>query len=84
MPRPRPSVKRPPVSRCIVVAYAAVTSGCRVLWLVAAVAMPSVRGDRADRARERDRLLDVEALGDERAPEPERLAGGDLVEQLGG
>ena len=40
MPRPIPRVKRPPVSRCIVVAYDAVTSGCRVLWFVAAVAMP--------------------------------------------
>jgi hypothetical protein len=43
MPRPNPSVNRPPVRRCIVVAYAAVTAGCRVLWFVAAVAMPSVR-----------------------------------------
>ena len=42
MPRPSPSVKRPPVSRCIVVAYDAVTIGWRVLWFVAAVAMPSV------------------------------------------
>ena len=42
MPRPSPSVKRPPVSRCIVVACDAVTIGWRVLWLVAAVAMPSV------------------------------------------
>ena len=41
-PRPSPSVKRPPVSRCIVVANVAVTSGWRVLWFVAAVAMPSV------------------------------------------
>jgi hypothetical protein len=40
MPRPRPREKRPSVSLCIVIAYAAVTSGCRVLWFVAAVAMP--------------------------------------------
>ena len=42
MPRPSPSVKRPLVSRCIVVAYAAVTSGWRVWWFVAAVAIRSV------------------------------------------
>ena len=41
MPRPSPSVNRPPVSRCMVVAYEAVTAGWRVLWFVAAVAMPS-------------------------------------------
>ena len=40
MPRPSPSEKRPPVSRCIVIAKAAVTIGWRVLWFVAAVAMP--------------------------------------------
>ena len=40
MPRPSPSVKRPPVRRCMVVAYDAVTIGWRVLWLVAAVAIP--------------------------------------------
>ncbi len=39
-PRPRPSANRPPDSRCMVVANVAVSSGCRVLWLVAAVAMP--------------------------------------------
>ncbi len=32
----------PLVRRCIVVACDAVTIGCRVLWLVAAVAIPSV------------------------------------------
>ena len=37
MPRPIPSTNRPPVSRCIVVAYDAVTIGWRVLWLVAPV-----------------------------------------------
>ena len=42
IPRPSPSVNRPPVSRCIVVACDAVTIGWRVLWFVAAVAMPSV------------------------------------------
>ena len=36
-----PRVKRPRVSRCIVVANAAVMSGWRVFWLVAAVAIPS-------------------------------------------
>ena len=40
MPRPSPREKRPPVSRCIVIAKAAVTIGCRVWWFVAAVAMP--------------------------------------------
>ena len=49
MPRPSPKVNRPPVRRCIVVAYDAVTSGCRVLWFVAAVAMPSVRDARRPR-----------------------------------
>ncbi len=39
MPRPSPSVKRPPVSECIVEAYEAVTIGCRVVWFVAAVAI---------------------------------------------
>ena len=39
MPRPSPSVNRPSVSRCIVVAYDAVTIGWRVLLFVAAVAM---------------------------------------------
>ena len=38
MPRPSPRPNRPPESRCIVVAYDAVTIGWRVLWLVAAVA----------------------------------------------
>ena len=33
-------MKRPPVRRCMVVANVAVTSGWRVLWFVAAVAMP--------------------------------------------
>ena len=37
MPRPMPSEKRPPVRRCIVVAYDAVTIGWRVLWFVAPV-----------------------------------------------
>ncbi len=41
-PRPSPSVKRPSVRRCIVVPKVAVTSTCRVLWFVAAVATPSV------------------------------------------
>ncbi len=41
-PRPSPSVKRPSVSRCIVVPKVAVTSTWRVLWFVAAVATPSV------------------------------------------
>ncbi len=49
MPRPSPRVKRPSVSRCIVVAYDAVISGWRVLWLVAAVAMP-MRVDTAPAA----------------------------------
>ena len=40
IPRPSPSVKRPPESRCMVVAYDPVMSGWRVLWFVAAVAMP--------------------------------------------
>ena len=40
MPRPSPSANRPPVSRCMVVANDAVMSGWRVVWLVAAVAMP--------------------------------------------
>ena len=40
MPRPSPSEKRPLVSLCIVIAKAAVTIGWRVLWLVAAVAIP--------------------------------------------
>ena len=35
-------MKRPRVRRCIVVAYAAVTIGWRVLWFVAAVAICSV------------------------------------------
>jgi hypothetical protein len=39
MPRPMPSVNRPPVRRCMVEAYDAVTIGWRVLWLVAPVAM---------------------------------------------
>src|SRR5690606_36574808 len=39
---------------------------------------------RPDRTRERDRLLDVEALGDEDAAEPEGLRRRHLVEQLGG
>ncbi len=43
MPRPRPSEKRPPVSACIVIEYAALTRGWRVLWLVAAVAIPISR-----------------------------------------
>ena len=41
-PRPKPRVNRPPLSRCMVEAMLAVTRGWRVLWLVAAVAMPSV------------------------------------------
>ena len=52
MPRPSPSAKRPPVSRCIVVAYDAVTIGWRVLWLVAAVAM-RMRSDTAPAAPHR-------------------------------
>ena len=40
------------------------------------------RRHRADRARERERLLDVEAFGDERGAETEALARGDLVDQL--
>ena len=74
MPRPSPSAKRPPVSRCMVVANDAVTIGWRVLWLVAAVAMPMARRHRADRAGERAGLLDVEALGDEHAPRPSASA----------
>ncbi len=42
IPRPNPNVNRPPVSRCIVVACEAVTIGWRVLWFVAAVAIPRV------------------------------------------
>ena len=30
IPRPKPSEKRPAVNRCMVIAYAAVTIGCRV------------------------------------------------------
>ena len=37
---------------------------------------PERRRHGADRTRQRERLLDVEALGDERAAEPERLARG--------
>ena len=55
-------------------AYAAVTIGWRVLWLVAAVAIADALAHRAGRAGERGRLLDVEPLGDERRAEPERLA----------
>ena len=39
-PLPRPRQKRPPVNVCMVMAKAAVTAGCRVWWLVAAVATP--------------------------------------------
>ena len=49
MPRPSPSTKRPPVRKCIVVAYDAVTIGWRVVWLVAAVAM-RMRSDTAPAA----------------------------------
>ena len=58
----------------MVVAYDAVTSGWRVLWFVAAVAMPRRVRRGGDRARERGRLLDVEALGDERVPSPSASA----------
>ena len=40
-------------------------------------------GRGGGRARERDRLLDVEALGDEGAPEPEALAVRELGEHVG-
>ena len=48
-PGPGPRVKRPPVRRCMVVAYDAVTIGWRVLWLVAPVAMLQPGRHRARR-----------------------------------
>ncbi len=68
----------------MVVAYEAVTSGWRVLWLVAAVATPSDVEYGADRARQRDRLLDVVPLRDERRAEPDGLGRGDLGSQFRG
>ena len=40
-------------------------------------------GGGSRRARQRHRFLDVEPLGDERAPEAERLTGRHLVQQFG-
>ena len=54
----------------MVVAYDAVTIGWRVLWLVARGGDPDALADRAGRAREGRRLLDVEALGQEHRAEP--------------
>jgi hypothetical protein len=56
MPRPMPSMNRPPVSVCIVVAYDAVTIGWQVLWFVAAVASGSSLTPRPQR-RQRRRLM---------------------------
>ena len=72
-PRPKPSEKRPPVSRCIVVPNVAVTSRWRVLWFVAAVAIAELGAHRAGRAAQRARVLGVEPLGDEDRPEAELL-----------
>ena len=66
------------------VAKVAVTIGWRVLWFVAAVAIPKRLGDGGDRAAERRRVLEVEALRHERSTEPERLAFARLVEQIAG
>ena len=74
MPRPSPSVKRPPVSRCIVVAYDAVTIGWRVLWFVAAVAMPSVRDTAPTAPDSVTASLMLKRSEMNVLPEPERLA----------
>ena len=81
-PRPRPSANRPPREAVHRGANVAVTIGWRVLWFVAAVAMPMRLGDGGGRAAERRRVLEVEALGDERRAEPERLGLAHLVEQV--
>ena len=72
-PRPRPDANRPPLRRCIVVANVAVTIGWRVLWFVAAVAMPRLSVTAATAPQSVDGVLEVEALRHERRAEPERL-----------
>ena len=82
MPRPSPSEKRPSVSRCMVIAYDAVTIGCRVLWLVAAVAMPIVFDTAPTAPESVAASLMLKRSEMKQAPMPMRLGLAHLVEQL--
>ncbi len=66
------------------VAYDAVTIGCRVLWFVAAVAKPSSEVRAAAAPGQGDGLFDVEPFRDETRTDAHLLAQPDLVEQLAG
>ncbi len=73
-PRPSPRAKRPPVRACIVAPKVAVTSGCRVWGLVAAVAMPTRSVTAATAPESVGRVLHVEPLRDEGAAQAQALA----------
>ena len=62
--------KRPPVRRCMVVANVAVTSGWRVLWLVAAVAIPILSLIDAAAPHSVGSVFEVEPLRDESRAQP--------------
>ena len=83
-PRPSPSEKRPPVMVCIVMAKVAVTIGWRVLWFVAAVAMPRRLARGRDGAAQRGGVLGVEPLRDEGGAQPDALGVAHLADQVPG
>ena len=81
MPRPRPSVKRPPVRLCMVRAYAARHRRVAGVVVGGRGGDGDVLADRADRAADRGDFLHVEPLGDEDGAEADGLALDDLVER---
>ena len=81
MPRPMPSAKRPRVRRCIVVPQAAVTSGMAGRRVRDAGGDAHLLAHRSRGARQRRRLLHVEALGQEDRAQPDPLGVPHLVEQ---
>ena len=77
-------MKRPPVRLCIVVAYAAVIMGWRVLWLVAAVAM-AIRSLTAPTAPETVAAsFTLKRSEMKQCPRPELLAVAHLGDQVAG
>ena len=81
-PRPNDIAYLPSVIALSVEPMAAVMTGCRVWWLIAALAMPEGRRPAGDRARERARLLDREPLADHARAEAQPLGVGGLGEDL--
>ncbi len=65
------------------VAIVAVTSGCRVLWLVAAVAMPSLVVAAAAAPARTPASLRLNRSERNTDPRPSSLGQPDLVEQVG-